>query len=228
MNDTRHAALVETDRAELRERIGLALDVFHTVARGSDPQAVPARSLWNVGQVVAHVLTVAHRYQHLARGEDFRRAARPRELDAINQTELEAAKAPVPELLEQLSAIVPEIDRYFDSLTEAGPAMTFHGGAQVSGITAQTNWLGELLLHGDDIARAARVPWNLEERDMLLVARGLMEIGRGYVRQGIPADTNACYAFQVPGALPYITHVRGGNAEIRPRRPEDRPDADRR
>ena len=61
---------------------------------------------------------------------------------------------------------------------------------------------------------------------MLLVARGLMEIGRGYVRQGIPADTNACYAFQVPGALPYITHVRGGNAEIRPRRPEDRPDAD--
>lgn len=226
MSETEPGGLVTTDRGELRERIRLAGTRFERLARAAEPHARSRASLWSVQELVAHVLTVAHRYQQVARGEDFLRAANPRDLGRINQVELEAAMAPVPELLEQLRALGPRMDAFFDSLGGASPAMTFHGGARVSGLTAQTNWLGELLLHGEDIARASRVPTTLDERDMLLVARGLMEIGHGYVRAETPADTDACFAFQVPTARPYIAHVRGNGVEIRPRRPDDRPDAE--
>ena len=37
------------------------------------------------------------------------------------------------------------------------------------------NWLFELVLHGEDIARAVGAPWEMRERDMLLLLREVME-----------------------------------------------------
>jgi hypothetical protein len=112
----------------------------------------------------------------------------------------------------------------FDSVDE-GSVFPFHGGGVVDGITAQTNWLAEVLLHGEDIARAVRVPWVLPERDMLLVMRGALQIAPASVRADIPSDTNMCVAIRLPGARPYIVHLRGTTLEIRERRDGDRPDA---
>ena len=105
---------------------------------------------WNVHQVIAHVLCVARRYQAVAEGRDFRRARHPRELDRINHEEMQAAMAPIPVLLEDLEALEPVMDAFFDD-----PRMTmsleFHCGAMVSEIVAQVNWLFDLVLHGEDI-----------------------------------------------------------------------------
>jgi hypothetical protein len=60
---------------------------------------------------------------------------------------------------------------------------------------------------------------------MLLIARGLMQIGSGYLRTGISPSAAACVAVHVPGARPYLIDIRGGAAEMRERRPDDRPDA---
>jgi uncharacterized protein (TIGR03083 family) len=177
--------LVETTRDELRERIAEAHGRFERLARNADPAARPPGSTWTVHEVVAHVLTVAQRYRSFARSGDYRRAAYPREVDQINQAELEAVMAPIPELLAQLQAVIQEIDAFFDSVDE-GSAFPFHSGAVVDGVTTQTNWLAEVLLHGEDIARAARVPWVLPERDMLLVARGVMQIAPSSVRADTP------------------------------------------
>jgi len=95
----------------------------------------------------------------------------------------------------------------------------------MSGNTAQTNWLGELLLHGQDVARAVKAPWQLPEREMLLVLRGGTEMVPLYLRRGVCTDTNACVAFQIPEARPYLIHIHGGTTEMRERRPNDRPDA---
>ena len=224
MNDTEYVALVDTDRDELRERIALARNRFDRLVRAADPLARPPGLDWTVQQVVAHVLTLAHRYQHAARG-DYRPAAYPREVDVLNQTELEAVMAPVPELADQIQALAPELDSFFDAVSDDRPRFAFHAGAFISGLTGQTNWLGELLLHGHDVARAVKAPWELPERDMLLVARGLMQIAPAYLRAATPADTDVCVAFKVPGARPYLIHIRHDNAEMRERRPDDRPDA---
>ena len=100
----------------------------------------------------------AHRYQAIGFQRKFRGAAGAHEVKAINQIELEEAMAPVPRLADQLQELAPQIDGYFDTLIEDRPAFEFHGGALVSGFTAQANWLGELLLHSHDVARAVNAP----------------------------------------------------------------------
>jgi hypothetical protein len=178
-----------------------------------------------VHQVVAHVLTVGQRYQAVAEEREYRRAASPGDLKSINRIEIEEAMAPVPQLADQLRDLIPQLDSYFDTLVDDRRVFEFHGGALISGVTAQTNWLGELLLHGHDVARAVRVPWELPERDMLLVARGVMQIGSGYLRAGLSPRTDVCVAVNVPAARPYLIHIHDGVGELRERRPDDRPDA---
>lgn len=226
MNSTEYVALVDTDRDELRERIDLAQKRFDRLVRTADPLARPPGSRWTVQQVVAHVLTVAHRYRELAHGREYRAAGTAGELAVINQVELEAVMAPVGELADQLRALAPELDGYFDTLTGDWLTSQFHAGVVVDGITAQTNWLGELLLHGYDITQAINARWELPERDMLLVSRGMVQIGSGYpLRAGVAPETDVRVAFELPGARPYFVHIHGGAAEFRQRRPSDRPDA---
>jgi hypothetical protein len=224
MNDTGYVALVDTDRDELRHRIGEMRDRFHWLARSADPHARRPGLDWTVQQVVAHMLSVAHRYQILAEGMDFHRASHPRELDQINQDELGAVMAPVPDLVDQLEALAPVMDEFFDTLSD-DYSCEFHCGVMVSGTMAQTNWLGELVLHGDDIARSIGVPWEIRERDMLLLLRGMMEAVSAYVRDDVSRATDICVALQIPEARPYVIHVHNGIAEWRARRSADRPDA---
>jgi uncharacterized protein (TIGR03083 family) len=224
MNDTEVAALVDTTRDEMRERIAQALQRFDRLARTADPLAQPARSNWTVQQAVAHVLTIAQRYLRYVEG-GYRLATRPREVCVLNQTELDGTMAPIPDLVDRLQAVAPQLDELFDNTTDEGRVLAFHCGAHVDGITWQTNWLGELLLHGQDIARAVKAPWVLAERDMLLIARGLMQIGPAYVRSTIAPDTDIRAVVLIPEARPYLVHIHDGIGEIRGRRLSDRPDA---
>ena len=132
--------------------------------------------------------------------------------------------APIPELLEDLEALEPVMDAYFDDLSDDHVA-EFHCGAVVSGIIAQVNWLFDLLLHGEDIARAVGAPWEIRERDMLLLLREAVEVAPAYVKAGISPATDICVAVQIPDARPYVMHVHDGILEIRPRGLGDRPDA---
>jgi uncharacterized protein (TIGR03083 family) len=224
MTDTGIVALVDTDRNELRDRIGDMRKRFSLLVRSADPHARRPGLDWTVQQVVAHVLCIAHRYQAIAEGRDFHRASYPRELDQINQDELEAVMAPIPDLMDQLEALAPVMDAFFDDLPD-NSSLEFHCGIMVSGIFMQINWLFELVLHGEDIARAVGVPWEIRERDMLLLLREVIEVAPAYVRAGISRATDICVALQVPDARPYVAHVHDGIAELREGRPADRPDA---
>jgi uncharacterized protein (TIGR03083 family) len=223
MKDIGYVALVDTDRDELRDRIGEMRHRFYRLARTADPNARRPGLDWTVHQVIAHMLCVAHRYQAIAEGRDFRRASHPRELDQINQDELDAVMAPVPDLMDQLEALEPVMDAFFDSLPD-DYSFEFHCGVMVSGILGQINWLFELVLHGEDIARAVGVPWETRERDMLLLLREGMEVGPAYLSAEISRATNICMALQIPDARPYVMHIHDGIAESRERRSTDQPD----
>jgi Mycothiol maleylpyruvate isomerase N-terminal domain len=224
MNDTGVATLVDTDRNELRDRIGEARRRFYQLARTADPNARRRGLDWTVHQVIAHVLCVAHRYQAVIEGRDFRRAVKPRDLDQINHEEMVAAMAPIPELLEELEALEPVMDAFFDGLPNDYTA-EFHCGAMVSGIVVQVNWLFDLVLHSEDIARAVGAPWEIRERDMLLLLREVVELAPAYVKAGISPTTDICVALDVPDARPYVLRIHDGFAETCERRPSDRPDA---
>lgn len=224
MNHTGVVTLVDTNRIELRDRIEEARQRFYRLASTADPSARRRGLDWNVHEVIAHVLCVARRYQAIIEGREFRRARVPRDLDRINQEEMLAAMAPIPELLEELAALEPAMDAYFDGLPD-DYAIEFHCNAVVSGTTVQINWLFDLLLHGEDIARALGVAFDISERDMLLLLREVMEVVPAYVKAGLSPATDICVALEIPDARPYVMHVHDGIAETRERRPGDRPDA---
>jgi Mycothiol maleylpyruvate isomerase N-terminal domain len=224
MNDIEHAAIVDTDRDELRDRIGVMRQRLYRVARSADPGARRRGLAWNVQEVVAHVLSVAQRYQAVAEGRDFNRARHPRDLDHINEDEMNAAIAPIADLVHQLQALETVMDEYFDGLTDDS-LIYFHCGETVSGISWQINWLLELVFHGDDIARAAGVPWEISQRDSLLTLREAVEVGPAWARSDLDPADEICAALEVPGARPCVIHVHDGGIEMRARRAGDRPDA---
>src|SRR5262249_9658844 len=113
----------------------------------------------------------------------------------------------------------------FDANSDDRQVFPFHAFGFMSGNTAQTNWLGEFLLHGQDIARAIKAPWDIAERDMALVVRGARDMAPIYLRCGDAAGVEMSLAFTLPGARPYLMRIHEGAAEMRERRPDDRPDA---
>lgn len=224
MNDTEFIALVDTDRDELRGRIAEARGRFYRLARSADPRARRRGLDWNVHQVIAHVLCVARRYQAVIEGRDFRRAVQPRDLDRINHEEMLAAMAPIPELVAELESLEPTMDAFFDRVPD-DYVFEFHCGAMASGIIGQINWLFDLVLHGEDIARAVGESWEITERDMLLLLREGVEVAPAYVKPDLSPSIDICVALEIPDARPYIFHVHDGIAEARVRQPDDCPDA---
>lgn len=224
MNDTDVEALVDTTRDELRERISRAFVRFEGVARSADRKARPPGSDWTVQETVAHVVALTDRYFGAAEGT-YRLAALPREVTASNQSELDASMAPVDELIDHLRAVTPRLDALFDSVADEGRTLAFHCGAAVDGATWQSNWLGELLFHGHDIARVANTPWEMPERDMLLVARGMLQIAPAFVDTTISPDLELRVIVKVPTARPYLFYVHDRSIEARACRPGDQADA---
>jgi hypothetical protein len=224
MSDTDYVPLVDTDRAELRTRIAAALDRFDRLIRIADPHARVPGGDWTAQQLAAHVLSVAHRYQKLMCGNDIRRAYSLTEMDVINQAEMEPLVGPMFEVADQLRELAVHMDEWFDVHFDDPPSIEFHGGELISGVTAQTNWLGELVMHGSDAAQAIKAPFTVDERDMLLVARGMMEYASGFLRPDVPKDAKLLVALKIPGARPWVIHIHDGIAETRARTPADRPD----
>lgn len=217
--------LTETTRDELRERIAEARDRFDRLIRSADPQARPPGSDWTVQEVAAHVLSVAHRYQRVARGLDYRRAVDPADLQAINQAEMEAAMAPLPDIADQLRALEGEMDEAFDRLHDDPQLIPFHMGVMVDCAAGEANWIGELLVHGLDIARAVKVPWEISDRDALLIISTAIPRSHAFVRRGLSPAIDICAGFEIPSTPKFVIHVHHGTAEVREYRPGERPDA---
>ncbi|MDT5387931.1 MAG: hypothetical protein QOE04_1572, partial [Mycobacterium sp.] len=135
MNDTDYIALVDTDRAELKTRIAAARERFDRLLRSADPQARIPGGDWNVAQLGAHMVSITHRYRQIIRGQDFRRAMSVSDMDVINQAEMEALVAPLPELADQIQVLADEMDDWFDAHPDDPELVEFHGGAMISGLT---------------------------------------------------------------------------------------------
>ena len=131
---------------------------------------------WTAGQTVAHVLAVFERYT-----TNRTRSATPAALAAQNDAEVEqlgvdvaAATASIRRQLEVLSAVVDGIDpeRRFP----------FHGGQSVTMTAGWGNLVGELLAHGDDIARATGEPFSVPGEDLEILWRFTAPVLQGWLR----------------------------------------------
>lgn len=173
-------------------RHGLALVQHHTdrfIAYVSelDDAAMATRvpgGSWTVGETVAHVQSLFRRYTVDHRRVDDRAdlAARNHE-DAVAQgTDTSSALASIREQLDVLVAASPRLD--------ANKAYPFHGGQTLNLAGGWGNLLGELLAHGDDIARVTGSPFTIPSADLEVMWRFTGHLLEAWLRPDAAAHSD--------------------------------------
>lgn len=154
----------DREQAAFDRTVGL----FRTV----DPQLRVSDGSWSARDVLAHLVTVARRYVSTPRLADT-----PRDVDGINAEELsELADLDVSALL---SSYADAFQGYRGVWTQmpGGHMWPFHGGGRITTPSLRANWLGEMLVHGYDVASAAGLPWEIgtaEAGDLLAFLREIL------------------------------------------------------
>jgi hypothetical protein len=131
---------------------------------------------WNVAEVAAHVLSVYRRYTG-----DMRRARTVAELSTQNAHD-------VADIGTDIDAIADELDAQMESIAAVAPTIPldttfpFHAGVTVTANAAWANLIGELLVHGDDIARATGRRWTVADTELEGIWRVLVPAASGWLR----------------------------------------------
>ncbi|GAC1611309.1 MAG: hypothetical protein NVS3B26_23340 [Mycobacteriales bacterium] len=101
----------------------------------------------------------------------------------------------------------------------------FHADQSIDGAGARGDIIGELLVHGYDVATAAQRPWALPERDFVLTLNGVFQVGGGWLNPVTSRPVRGDVALRVKGGTPQLFHVADGRLDVRDLRSSDRPDA---
>jgi uncharacterized protein (TIGR03083 family) len=178
------------------------------------PNAKVPGTEWTIRDVTAHVASVIARYAEGPEGGGTW-AERPADLAAINQRSIEAlAGVPMDELGARidrdLAALVAQVRSYGDP----PPSFRFHGGVEVRADTGLGILLGELLVHGWDIARATGRPWPIDPADVELVVEGVERILPGWVDAERARGLTATYALHLRGQGAHVWSFRDGRLQV--------------
>jgi uncharacterized protein (TIGR03083 family) len=152
--------------------------------RDADPGLAVTDGSWTTRDVLAHLVTVARRYTSMPRLADT-----PREVDTINAEELaELADATVEALLDDYAQGFARYREVWVPMA-AEHQWPFHGGGRIGTTSLRANWLGEMLVHGYDVAAAAGVDWPIGDADAGDLLGLLRDILPAYGRAGTEAVT---------------------------------------
>jgi uncharacterized protein (TIGR03083 family) len=171
------------------------------------------RGTWSVREVGAHLVTVVHRYRRMLDGSQ----AFPASIAEQNAAEIEAlGERRLDALADALEADVADL---LEALGEDGDRKVHyfaadHTAAGVAGIL-----LGELLLHGLDLARTASEPWPVTKDQALAVIRGVVPTLVWFVDPRVAPKAEGTYHLHVRPVDDWSIVVSGGKAVIGAGRP---------
>lgn len=144
----------------------------------SDPTAEVPRLTWNVGEVGAHIVTTIRGYLAFARGEPSELEKDQSMADAneerLRQYTSRDPKAVADDIVHDTGA--------FLSLIEADDSLMTLNGEPIDRSTAAAVLLGELRIHGLDIARAVRRPWRITREEALMIGYAALAVAHRFVR----------------------------------------------
>ena len=175
---------------------------------------VPACPGWTVPDVAAHVVQVSAQYGREAWAPAGVPDAGPGELQepgpgAASAQELAAR------LHRELAALRTQIERAGGQV----PAFRFHGEQLVGADAVLGVLLGELVVHGHDVARALGRRWPIDPAHAALIVEGLNHILPGQVRPDRAAGLTACFQLRLRGQASHIWEFRDGQLHVNPPRP---------
>lgn len=197
-------------RGELAGTASRVGELLRAAPGGDAP--VPGLS-WSVGEVAAHLVTVPARYQRMLEGG----MPFPESLSALNDAELDAVGTKDPaELANRLESETTNLlARLGDDGDQPVPFFGMqHTAAGVGGIL-----LGELLVHGLDLARALDQPWVIRRDQAIAVSRGLLPALPNFITPVGVQRGKGIYHLHLRGGDDWTIRVDQGGATVEPDRP---------
>jgi hypothetical protein len=201
---------------------------------GLDPAArVPGLS-WSAAETAAHLVADLREHAALATGAHRPSAATSASVDGRNAAErgAEANQAQLdgfPErdltvLADLLEGAAAGLNAAVAHLPSEERIVTANGVAMTPP-TLVSICLGEQLIHGLDLARAADRPWPIDRCDALRVIPGIMAIAADYVDQSTATGLHLDYELRFGARDRYRFVVDGAQVTVRPPNSgDDRPD----
>jgi uncharacterized protein (TIGR03083 family) len=200
---------------QLRVELATSTSRVGEVLRSAPPADAPVPgSAWSVGEVGAHLVSIPARYRRMLAG----RVPFPDSLSALNEQELVAVgTSDLGVLADRLESETADL---LAVLGDDGdrPVLFFgmqHTAAGVGGI-----WLGELLLHGRDLARGLSRPWVIRSEAAIAVTRGLLPTLPHFLSPGAAARAAGVYHLHLRGGDHWTIRVADGEATVEAGRPE--------
>lgn len=208
--------MLTVDAAGTLDRISVAADALTgLVRRVPDLTAtVPATPAWTVADVYAHVAAEVPRYRDDALGRGAR-VADAGDLAAENLELVADLPSKDPDVVAaQLRADLDDLRATMRSFDSSYPEVVFDGGTTMPADVALGALLGEFLIHGYDIARAAGQPWTIAPADVPPVLESLVAILPGWLDPSAPA-LSATYDLRV-GPVRHVFAFAGGALSVDP------------
>lgn len=202
----------------LRGAVGRSAALWRRVA---DPDAPVPGLTWTAAETAAHVVGELRDYaQALTRHANGwmtradRRFESPSRLSAlVNARHLtvvsERDMHRLADLLQETAAVYLAAARSVDT-TSVVPTPN---GLTLTPPVMTTLLLGEQLIHGLDIGRAANVPWTISRSDALLVIPGVLSVAPQYLRRS-RAAVRMSFELRMRGGGRYRMAVNHGTAVV--------------
>lgn len=217
-------------RADARARSALAAAVARSVQLWrsvADPSASVPGLAWSAGQTAAHVVADMGEYAEVLTRHVNGETA---EFNIPDGSPARARNSANDRHL----ADVPERDmRRLADLLEGTAAKYLAAAADIAAIDASHRvelltadglvlepavmtglLLGEQLVHGLDIARAAHRPWSIEPDDALLVIPAVLSLVPKYLRPSRTKNANISYELRLRGAPRYRLAIADGKGVV--------------
>jgi uncharacterized protein (TIGR03083 family) len=206
------AAVAYLDRVE--PALDRAAGRFREMATSALYPNAKITAEWTIRDAAAHVASVVVRYAEGVEGGGTW-AEHPAELAGINQNSIDALDGvPMDELGARIERDLAGLVARVRSAGDPPPSFRFHGGEEVRADTGLGILLGELLVHGWDIARTTGRPWAIDPADVELVVEGVERVLPGWVDPERARSLTATYALRLRGQGTHVWSFRDGRLQV--------------
>jgi uncharacterized protein (TIGR03083 family) len=205
----------------LREAAARTAALLRTVP---DPSRDVPGLTWNVGETAAHLVADLELSTALVTGErepgglldeDTAEAITPTQV-TIAANALQLAEFTERDPARLADRLVPAADAFIAAAARrpSDEPVLAANGISMTMPTMTATLLGELLIHGLDIARAANMPWRISRDDALLVIAGVIAMVPDYVDRAAAAGRHISYELRLRGGPRYRLTIDDGKAAV--------------